>query len=130
MPGEELGDRAPRPFAVDRAVERLELRRVLRALRLGDGRRRQAVDAADAFGDAAENGEFAGAGKSAGADRRSAERAVIVRVDEARRERAAARVDDPVGGRRLRGAHRAERDDAIVFDQDVAGIAAPCVRRR
>ena len=65
MPGEELGDRAPRPFAVDRAVERLELRGVLRALRRGDGRRRQAVDAADAFRHAAENGEFAGAGKAA-----------------------------------------------------------------
>jgi len=51
MPGKEFGDRAPRPCAVDRAVERLELRRVLRALRRGDGRRRQAVDAADALGD-------------------------------------------------------------------------------
>ena len=60
----------------------------------------------------------------------AAERAVIVGVDEARRERAAARVDDPVGGRRLRGAHRAERDDDVVLDQDVAGIGRRARRRR
>ena len=90
MPGEEFGDRAPRPCPLDRAVEGLELRGVLRALRLGDRRGRQAVDAADALRHAAENGELAGDRQAALAERRSAERAVVVGVDEAGRERAAA----------------------------------------
>ena len=64
--------------------------------RLGDRRRRQAVDAADPLGHAAEYGEFAAARKSALADRRAAKRAVIVGVDEARRQRAPVGVDCPV----------------------------------
>ena len=108
--------------ALDRAVERLQLRRVLRALRLGDGRGREAVDAADALGHAAEDGELAGDRQAAFGERRAAERAVVVGVDEAGRKRAAARVDHPVGGLRLGHAHRAERRDDVAVDQRVAGI--------
>ena len=121
MPGEEFGDRTPCPFAFNRAVERLQLRGVLRALRLGHGGRRQAVDAADAFRHPAENGEFAGDRQAAYPERRAAERAVVVGVDEAGRERAPARIGDTVGGRGFRRAHGAERGDDVAVDHDVAG---------
>ncbi len=92
----------------------------MRALRLGDGRRGEAVDAADAFGDAAQDRELVGERQPAGAERRAAESAVIVGVDEARRERPSLRVDHPVGRPGLREANRARRGDDVVFDQDVA----------
>ena len=120
VPVEKLGDRAPRPLAVDGAVERLELGGVLRALRLGDRRRRQAVDAADALGDAAEDRQFAADGQAARADRRAAEGAVIVGVDETRRQRPPLGVDHPVGGLGLRPVERAQAGDDVVDDQRVA----------
>ena len=99
----------------------LELRGVLGALGLDDGRRRESVDAADAFRHPAEDRELAGDREAAFPERRSAERAVVVGVDEARRERAPAGVVHAIGGRRLGPAHCAQRDDDVAVDQDVAG---------
>ena len=100
------------------------MRRVLRALRLRDRRRRQPVDAADALRDAAEDRKFAGDRQAARALRGPTECAVIVGVDEAGAERAARGVGDAVGGRGLGCRDRSERRDPVALDQNVAGKGA------
>ena len=68
-------------------------------------------------------------GRPLGAERRPAERAVVVGVDEAGRERAPARVEDPVGGRAsvgLTAPSAAMRSPSI----STSPGKAACARRR
>ena len=122
MPVVELGDRRPRPVAVDVAVQRFQLNGVFGPLLGRHRRRRQAVDAADPFGHPTEEGKLAGNRHSVRADPRAAQGAVIVGVDEARRQHPSASVDHPIGAPRLRFRDRTETEDPIVLDQHVAGI--------
>ena len=122
MPSEKFGHAAPGPFTVDGAIKRLELRCILRALAFHHRGRRKAIDAANTFGDTAENREFATARQSTVPDDRSAKRAVIVGVDEARRQRPAGGVQLAVGDGGIGWRNVAEMHDTVVFDQNVAGI--------
>ena len=130
VPGEELGHRAPRPILRDGAVERRELGRALRALRLGDGRRGEAVDAADAFGDAAQDRELVGERQPAGAERRAAESAVIVGLST--KPGASARPFASITRSAVRACERPTAPGAATTSSSIrtSPRKAACVRRR